>query len=129
MPLELTTIEPGIHDKVRALAKLVTAGTSPESLPGFSSDFIFPNQEFYDHAVAGPKGPDQFLTSDQCMGCHSATPNDMLYLFPEPDKTPINLSPFTEWQSSMMGLAGRDPVFHAQVESERVSSRTRRFPR
>ena len=28
--------------------------------------------ETYDHVVPSQKGPDQFLTSDSCMGCHSA---------------------------------------------------------
>ncbi len=30
----------------------------------------------------------------------------------------FNLSEFGEWRWSPMGLAGRDPIFHAQVESE-----------
>jgi hypothetical protein len=30
----------------------------------------------------------------------------------------FNVSPFGEWRWSMMGLAGRDPIFHAQLESE-----------
>ena len=28
--------------------------------------------ETYDHVVADHKRPQQFLTSDSCMGCHSA---------------------------------------------------------
>ena len=30
----------------------------------------------------------------------------------------LNVSPYGEWRWSPMGLAGRDPVFHAQLESE-----------
>jgi hypothetical protein len=31
-----------------------------------------------------------------------------------------NVSQFGEWSASLMGLAGRDPVFHAQLESEKA---------
>ena len=31
----------------------------------------------------------------------------------------VNISPYGEWRASPMGLAGRDPVFYAQLESER----------
>lgn len=75
-----------------------------------------------DHAVSGPAGPPRFLTSDQCVGCHDAsalqdsvTPN-MLVTDRRGGRT--NLSPYGEWSASLMGLAGRDPVFHAQLESE-----------
>lgn len=76
-----------------------------------------------DHVVAGPHGPEMFLTSDQCIGCHDATqsnaaPPNMIY---PPDGNAdaiVNLSPYGEWSASMMGLAGRDPIFYAQLESE-----------
>jgi hypothetical protein len=87
--------------------------------------------ETYDHIFAentGPQpnpvsNPNQFLTSDACMGCHSAGTygNVMLYTGAEqPDgSTPtMNVSPFGEWRWSPMGLAGRDPIFYAQIESE-----------
>ncbi len=32
----------------------------------------------------------------------------------------FNVSEFGEWRWSPMGLAGRDPIFHAQLESEMV---------
>ncbi|MEK6333982.1 MAG: cytochrome P460 family protein [Acidobacteriota bacterium] len=79
----------------------------------------FPGESF-DHVVAGAGGPKGFLTSSQCMGCHSATNDDMVYPFGESNAKPINLSPYTEWRASMMGLAGRDPIFHAQLESEKT---------
>src|SRR5882672_3785570 len=44
---------------------------------------------------------------------------DMVYPFGESNAKPINISPYTEWRASMMGLAGRDPIFHAQLESEK----------
>jgi hypothetical protein len=79
--------------------------------------------ETYDHIVADHKGPQQFLTSDSCMGCHSAMyyGNPMVYtgqLQPN-GKTPLmNVSPFGEWRWSPMGLAGRDPIFYSQLDSE-----------
>jgi len=73
--------------------------------------------ETFDHVVAGPKGPEQFLTSDQCTGCHSASTFNMAFISANQRDT-FNLSPYGEWRTSLMGLAGRDPVFHAQRESE-----------
>ncbi|HEX8904145.1 MAG TPA: hypothetical protein VF771_04845, partial [Longimicrobiaceae bacterium] len=73
--------------------------------------------ETYDHVVAGPNGPEQFLTSDQCTGCHSASTYNMAFISADQRDT-FNLSPYGEWRASLMGLAGRDPVFHAQRESE-----------
>ena len=34
------------------------------------------------------------------------------------DSTKLALSPVAEWGASPMGLAGRDPIFYAQLESE-----------
>lgn len=79
----------------------------------------FPGESL-DHVVPGPGGPQGFLTSSQCVGCHSASNENMAFLFEDPKKKPINLSPYTEWRASMMGLAGRDPIFHAQLESEKT---------
>src|SRR5262249_57419502 len=31
---------------------------------------------------------------------------------------PVNVSPYGEWRWSPMGLAGRDPIFFAQLDSE-----------
>src|SRR5215204_121421 len=91
---------------------------NPQRLPG----------ESYDHVWARPaaagKQANLFLTSDSCMGCHSAitySGNVMLYEgATQPDgKTPaMNISPFAEWRWSPMGLAGRDPIFYAQLDSE-----------
>ncbi|HRI64775.1 MAG TPA: hypothetical protein PK156_11055 [Polyangium sp.] len=97
---------------------------------------------FFDHVVpkADDGAPDTFISSNQCWGCHSgvahigAHPKDhgslgsMLTKAETPvdkDGMPVNtetwyadVSPWGEWSSSMMGLAGRDPVFRAQREWE-----------
>jgi hypothetical protein len=81
--------------------------------------------ETLDRVVAGAKGPGQFLTSDQCMMCHSGLtgpygPTMFLQTAPPVNGVPsgINVSPYGEWRWSPMGLAGRDPIFYAQLESE-----------
>lgn len=99
-----------------------------------SSSNLIPKQfvsEWYDIAVQNPQNRSRqmFLTSNQCIGCHDATQNNasqpnMIYLPPSTAPTPsagppaVNLSPYSEWRSSMMGLSGRDPVFFAQLETE-----------
>src|ERR1044071_9147987 len=91
-----------------------------KKFPGETFDHIFPQNI----GTASPSpNPNQFLTSDQCMGCHSGGTygNVMLYTgTKQPDgSTPVmNISPFGEWRWSPMGLAGRDPIFYAQLESE-----------
>ena len=77
----------------------------------------------YDHVIAGPNGPGQFLTSDQCISCHDGQgapfgPN--MYIPPTADHAGVNLSPYGEWNWSLMGLSGRDPIFYAQLESEKT---------
>ena len=76
----------------------------------------------YDHAFAGPDGPQQFLTADQCVGCHDAggTGVDLsaMTVWLEDKDKYANLSPYGEWRQSPMGLAGRDPIFFSQLESE-----------
>ena len=90
--------------------------------PGF--DHIFPENIGPAGAKPGPSpNPNQFLTSDQCMGCHSGGTygNVMLYTgAKQPDglAPAMNVSPFGEWRWSAMGLAGRDPIFFAQLDSE-----------
>lgn len=106
----------------------------PNVPPGFvaARPAAFPYQS-YDHVPQGPQpdGHRPFLTSDQCVGCHNATvnnsalPNMTLQVRPagaHPDSHPerINLSPYAEWRHSMMGLSGRDPIFYAQLETERA---------
>ena len=77
----------------------------------------------WDHNPSGADGPDQFLTSDQCLSCHDAggagqrLPN-MVVVKNDKDRTQVNLTEHAEWAASPMGLAGRDPVFYAMLESE-----------
>jgi hypothetical protein len=83
--------------------------------------------ENYDHVVARADGPQEFITSNQCMSCHAgmtysnASGNIMIL---QGDKQPdgttprMNVSPYAEWRWSPMGLAGRDPIFFSQLESE-----------
>jgi hypothetical protein len=79
--------------------------------------------ETYDN-VWMPAGPPtakgQFVTSDQCIGCHDAGSTglqfDMTSLLP--NGMMVNQSPYGTWRSSPMGMAGRDPIFLAQLASE-----------
>jgi len=89
--------------------------------------------ETYDHVWPDHQTPQQFLTSDSCMGCHSAIyyGNVMVYTgAQQPDKTvpAMNISPFGEWRWSPMGLAGRDPIFYAQLDSELAYLQTIKDP-
>jgi hypothetical protein len=86
--------------------------------------------ETYNHVVslanAAGKATQQFVTPDQCLGCHDATanrnpvlPNMVFPIGPDgPTQTQVNLSPWAEWSASPMGLGGRDPIFFSQLESE-----------
>jgi hypothetical protein len=93
-----------------------TLATPDAANPAAQHPVSFPAENF-DHVYSAHAGPPQFVTSDQCIGCHTASDVNMSALFRDP---PVNLSPYTEWRSSMMGLSGRDPIFHSQVESERA---------
>jgi hypothetical protein len=71
-----------------------------------------------------------FITSDNCNGCHwnYVLQGESLPLMLTADtNTPPNsftdskfwdISPYSEWSASPMGLAGRDPIFHAQLSWE-----------
>ncbi len=84
--------------------------------------------EALDHVVSGSQttGPEEFLTSDQCAACHNATGTlsgtnrtDLPSMLWPDSVTPVaNLSEYGEWRYSMMGLAGRDPIFFSQLNSE-----------
>ena len=95
-----------------------------QKFPGETYDHVIPQN--IGSAESQPKpspNPNQFLTSDQCMGCHSAGTygNVMIYSGTKQadGSTPVmNVSPYGEWRWSPMGLAGRDPVFYAQLDSE-----------
>ena len=65
-----------------------------------------------------------FVTSSQCTGCHSGLtgaglgPTMVLTSSSSPTITTINVSEYGEWRWTPMGLAGRDPVFYSQLDSE-----------
>jgi hypothetical protein len=66
-----------------------------------------------------------FVTSNQCMSCHAGlmAPFGPTMFFPTSEtddyEAPgVHLSPYGEWRWTPMGLAGRDPIFFAQLESE-----------
>ena len=77
-----------------------------------------------DRVVPGVGAAKHFMTADVCSSCHDAN-SQVNYQLPDMmliDKNGehINLSPYGEWSASLMGLSGRDPVFHAQIESEKA---------
>jgi hypothetical protein len=74
--------------------------------------------ENYDHIVSPHGKPQLFVTSDQCMGCHAGNTYGNVMLTTNNGKVTADLSPYGEWRWSPMGLAGRDPVFYTQLDSE-----------
>ena len=89
------------------------------SINSFEQIKKFPG-ETLDDVLSNPGGPKGFLTSSQCLGCHGASGENMSLQYSALGSKPINLSEYTEWRASLMGLAGRDPIFHAQLESEKT---------
>lgn len=94
----------------------------PFAKPEPSASMAMPSQT-YDNvwAQAGiSKQLQPFLTSDQCIGCHDAGSTGLQFDMTEPGPGGklLNLSPHGTWSTSPMGLAGRDPVFFAQLSSE-----------
>ncbi|WP_404379954.1 hypothetical protein [Caenispirillum salinarum] len=80
--------------------------------------------ETYDNVwmpAGTPTAHGEFITSDQCAGCHDAGSTglqfDMTRIDPATDKL-WNHSPYATWRTSPMGLAGRDPIFFSQLASE-----------
>jgi mono/diheme cytochrome c family protein len=78
-----------------------------------------------DTYVAHAHVPHMFLTSNQCENCHGASPGKpfgpVMWVSPAPPhakQSGLNVSEYGEWRWSPMALAGRDPVFYAQLESE-----------
>lgn len=90
---------------------------------------LFLPSQSYDNVWVKPGAPsaaNQFLTSDQCLGCHAAGSTGLQFDMTRPNPHAgrpgqaglINDSPYGAWSSSPMGLAGRDPFFFAQLASE-----------
>ena len=79
--------------------------------------------EWLDHVPSRPGQPQQFLSSDNCLGCHGGlggpASGTTMFLQTGPKYGDgYNISEYGEWRWSPMGLAGRDPIFFAQLESE-----------
>mgnify|MGYP001801029030 CR=1 FL=1 len=79
--------------------------------------------EWLEHAPARPNDTQHFLTSDNCVGCHGglggAPSGVTMFIKTGPAYGQgYNISEYGEWRWSPMGLAGRDPIFYAQLESE-----------
>lgn len=75
--------------------------------------------EWLDSSTMPADHPTEFVTSNNCIGCHgglSGSPNRSV-MFIESDEG-FDISEYGEWRWSPMGLAGRDPIFHSQIESE-----------
>jgi hypothetical protein len=79
-------------------------------------DVVAPSPRKPGAAADSSKSP-EFVTSAQCLGCHSGLGNSGLgpsmVILPD-----LNVSPYGEWRWTPMGLAGRDPVFYSQLDSE-----------
>ncbi len=78
----------------------------------------------YSHVPSAQQGPPQYITANQCWWCHDAQ-----FLLASEAYMPlavkgadsfeiVDLSPYAEWSSSPMGMAGRDPIFFSQLQSE-----------
>lgn len=131
-----------LHSKIglMSLAPTSTSAstTAPKSAANISAIVPPPIVPYHvpsqadSQVIVGPNGPTGFYTSDVCSGCHDASnlafgvqanmtwPQNVPV--PARKDTPLkNISPFGEWGASLMGLAGRDPVFQAQRESETLT--------
>ncbi len=104
-----------LPSSIFANVKTLPADSTVPCMVPESSDFVLSKP-----AASG--GPSLFVTSNQCASCHDAInnapmPTNMLYTEPGASVS-LNLSTYGEWRYSMMGLAGRDPVFFAQLDTE-----------
>jgi hypothetical protein len=123
-PTVLRVREPLIDyakDFVETFGARAIAAPGPKEITG-----LYMPPEIYDHGVAKPGGPPLFVTSDQCLGCHAAGGTGLHFDMTvqkadQPAYTNlVNLAPYGEWRGSPMGLAGRDPIFFSQLETEQA---------
>ncbi len=97
-----------------------------QQFPSLAGQSIVPRKfpsQWSDHVVPGPEGAQAFITSSNCLGCHGGLgglPYGLTMFLQTGPKSGegFNISEYGEWRWSPMGLAGRDPIFHAQLESE-----------
>ena len=68
-----------------------------------------------------------FVTSDQCLGCHTAGGTGLQYemtaAVPGSSTQLFNFSPYGTWRTSPMGLAGRDPILSVAISAIGVNWR------
>lgn len=104
----------------------------PGAAPDYETVPKMPSETYDETFVAagGPTIHDEYLTSSQCLGCHDAGSTGLQFDMTEPVSPDYgdgsdaaagkmwNHSPYGSWRTSPMGLAGRDPIFFAQLASE-----------
>jgi hypothetical protein len=88
--------------------------------------------ETYDTVLAPPFGRYGkslgYVTSSQCEACHGGLANVGLgptMVVTSSTSPTINVSEYGEWRWTPMGLAGRDPVFYSQLDSELAALKDR----
>lgn len=134
---EAALIQDYFHDDEALSASNAKATGSPTQIneifaamfPPTDGIFVRPGNvqtlpsEWLDHVPARPDDTQHFLTSDNCIGCHGGLggPPSGTTMFLQTGPAygdGYNISEYGEWRWSPMGLAGRDPIFYAQLESE-----------
>jgi hypothetical protein len=116
------------HEQNAAILENVRTIQLVKSLRAIPANIQKIPPEPLDDVVAAPNQPARspasdppgFVTSAQCMGCHSGLDGALgpTMILAASSQTPINVSPYGEWRWTPMGLAGRDPVFYSQLDSE-----------
>ncbi|KMK65731.1 cytochrome P460 family protein [Puniceibacterium sp. IMCC21224] len=132
---EAALIDDFFHDESALRQLNAMAEASPTAVnPAFAATFppaggidvtqvqTLPSQ-WLDHVPSRPDTPQHFLSSDNCVGCHGGLGGPpygtTMFLQTGPNYGEgYNISEYGEWRWSPMGLAGRDPIFYAQLESE-----------
>lgn len=111
--------------KTKLAALLAPPRPAPSPLRGLPQPVQTFPPEPLDTYVAHAHVPHMFMTSNQCESCHGAGSGKpfgpVMWVTPKPgaaNQTGTNVSEYGEWRWSPMALAGRDPVFFAQFESE-----------
>jgi mono/diheme cytochrome c family protein len=108
-----------IQENVKALALVKLLRATPADVQKLPPE---PLDDVVAEPANAPVNPAAgFVTSSQCTGCHSGLTGAGLgptMVLTSSSSPTINVSPYGEWRWTPMGLAGRDPVFYSQVDSE-----------
>jgi Cytochrome P460 len=123
-PNKLLTLQPSNQSFMARLS----LGTLPAISQNQAAAQLNMPSATYDNVWVSGQGLPQdhaFVTSDQCVGCHSAGGTGLQFEMTAPVVTRIstgpslmNFSPYGTWRTSPMGLAGRDPIFFSMLASE-----------